>query len=115
MFILDRSTSVKLKNHQLALKFIQNVVSSLNISLNGVHVGFVAYSSSSTKVFNLKRYTALDTLQYGISQVRYLRGSTNTPAGLRDAREILTSSNLGARQSPVPKIAVLLTGNLYDL
>lgn len=113
VFLLDRSGSVGRSNHNIALQFINSVVSFFRISLNSTRVGMAAYSSSSSIQFDLNDLTTSTALQNRIGQVSYTGGSTNTPAALDHARLLLNpANNRGARANSqgIPKIAILITG-----
>ena len=118
-FVLDQSGSVGAANHDIAIRFIQNIVAFFNIGLNQTRVGFVAYSGSPTLEFDLNDYTTLNSLTTRIGNVRYRGGYTNTGRALNEARDVMNpDSNRGARQDDegVPKIVVLITGmqHLYQ-
>ena len=112
VFILDQSTSVGSKNHGLAIKFIVNVIQLFSIGVDATRVGFVAYSTSSYIVFDLKDHTSADSLISSIKQIEYNGGNTATHLGLNDAAILLDpSNNRGARPTSEgkPKIAILIT------
>lgn len=113
VFLLDRSGSVGSANHNIALQFINSVISFFNIGLDSSRVGMAAYSSSSSIQFDLDRFTTSSRLQNAVEGVSYTGGSTNTPAALDHARLLLNpANNRGARVNSlgIPKIAILITG-----
>lgn len=115
VFLLDRSGSVGRANHNIALQFINSVVSFFSIGLSSTRVGMAAYSSSSAIQFDLNDRTTVSSLQNTISNVVFTGGYTNTPAALDHARHLLTpSNNRGARVNSlgIPKIAILITGKM---
>lgn len=111
--MLDRSGSVGQTNHEIAVQFIQNVVSFFSIGLNATRVGLVAYSTNAHVEFFLNDHTTLPQLQEAIGDVEYTRGRTSTALALNVTRIILDSSRpFGARPSSdgIPKIGILITG-----
>lgn len=115
VFILDQSGSVGSTNHDIAIQFIQNVVSFFSIGLNQTRVGFVAYSRNAHVEFLLDSYTTLPQLLTAIGNVNYRGGSTATPLALNATRILLDPSQpYGARPNSegVPKIGILLTGEI---
>ena len=111
-WMLDQSGSVGEDNHDIAIQFINNVVSFFTIGLSQTRVGFVAYSTDSHIEFDLDEHTDLDSLQQAIDDIDYRGGWTATALALNDTRKLLDPSlNNGARADSegVPKIAVLLT------
>ena len=112
VFILDQSTSVGEADHDLAIQFIVNVIQLFSIGLDATRVGFVAYSTSSDIVFDLKHHTSADSLIRAINQIQYSGGITATHLGLNHASILLDpSNNRGARPTSEgkPKIAILIT------
>ena len=117
VFLLDRSGSVGRTNHNIALQFINSVISFFTIASNASRVGMAAYSSSSTIQFDLDDFTTTSSLQNAVSNVVFTGGSTNTPDALDDARLLLNpGNNRGARVNSegIPKIAILITGILIS-
>jgi len=113
VFMLDRSGSVGLKNHRLALQFMSTAVSFFAIGQNNTRVGVVSYSDTTSVAFDLDRYSDLRTVQRAISRISYRGGATNTPSALNMATYLLDpSKKYGARQNSkgIPKIAILITG-----
>ena len=113
VFLLDRSGSVGLTNHNIALNFISNVISFFTIGSNSSRVGMAAYSSSSAIQFDLDDHATSQALVNGVSRVVFTGGSTNTPSALDRARLLLNpTNNRGARLNSfgIPKIAILITG-----
>ena len=115
VFVLDQSGSVGRTNHDIAIRFIQNIVAFFSIGLNQTRVGFIGYSSSARQEFDLDDYTTQNSLSTRIGNVRYTSGGTRTGRALNLARDLLNpASNSGARpdEGGVPKIVVLITGTL---
>ena len=113
MFMLDQSGSVGEDNHDIAIQFIQNVVSFFSIGLNATRVGFVAYSTNAHVEFLLDDHTTLPQLQNAISNIDYRGGWTATAIALNFTRILLNpASPYGARPNSdgIPKIGILLTG-----
>jgi hypothetical protein len=115
---LDQSGSVGSDNHDIAIQFIQNVVSFFSIGLNQTRVGFVAYSRNAHIEFLLDSYSTLPRLLTAIGDVNYRGGSTATPLALNTTRILLDPSQpYGARPNSegVPKIGILLTGEMVAI
>ena len=115
VFMLDRSGSVRAKNHQIALEFIEAVAAFFTIGRNMSQFGVVAYSNSASIQFDLDDHNTFSRFQNAVSNVVFTGGATNTPDALNKARLLLNpANNRGARLSSVgiPKIAILITGNV---
>lgn len=113
VFMLDQSGSVGEDNHDLAKRFIENVVTFFSISATQTRVGFVSYSTRSRIEFDLDRYTRLSRLQNAIRGIPYRGGWTATALALNTTNDLLDpANNFGARPSAegIPKIAILITG-----
>ena len=116
VFLLDQSGSVGRSNHNIAKRFIENVVSFFSIGPNQSRVGFVSFASSSRISFDLNAHRTLSGLQYAIRHIGYSGGSTATALALNNTRDLLNpANNRGARHSSegIPKIAVLITGIIH--
>ncbi len=116
VFLLDRSGSVGRTNHNIALNFINNVISFFTIGSSFSRIGMAGYSSSSAIQFDLDDHTTSQALVNGVSQVGYTGGSTNTPSALDHARLLLDpANNRGARPNSlgIPKIAISLQVGTY--
>ena len=114
VFMLDRSGSVGLPNHLIALQFINTAVSFFNIGRSTSRVGVAAYSFSSNIEFDLNAHSSISSLQNAVGNIVFTGGATNTPDALDDALELLNpATNRGARPSSegIPKIAILITGD----
>ena len=121
VFILDQSGSVGSEDHDLAIKFIVNVIQFFSIGLDATRVGIVAYSNLSHIEFDLDHHTSADLLTNAIKQIHYRGGQTSTALALNDTAILLEpSNNRGARPASegIPKIAILITdgkSNEYNL
>ena len=111
--MLDRSGSVGIQNHRIALQFINTAVSFFNIGRDTSRIGLVAYSTNAAIQFDLDDHTTLSSLQAAVNRVAFTGGATNTPHALRNANFLLDVMNSrGVRPSSegIPKIAILITG-----
>ena len=111
--MLDQSGSVGTTNHDIAIQFIQNIVTFFSIRLNQTRIGFVAYSGSAYLEFDLNDYTTLNSLLLRIGSIHYRGGKTSTGRALNLAGLVLNPDlNYGARPDDdgIPKIVVLITG-----
>ena len=117
VFMLDRSGSVGLRNHMVALQFINTVISFFNIGHDASRIGLVAYSTIASIEFDLDDHTTLSNLQGAVNNVMYYGGSTNSGDAIEKARLLLNPmNNRGARLSSegIPKIAILITGDKIE-
>ena len=121
LFLLDESGSVTSTNHELALQFIESVVSFYDISTNGTRVAMVSFSSGANVEFDFDDYSTLQELQRAIRGIRYSGGYTLTALALDLATELFNdSSSSGARpvSAGIPRVVVLITdgrSNIYNI
>ena len=121
LFLLDESGSVTHTNHELALQFIESVVSFYDISTNGTRVAMVSFSSGANVEFDFGDYSTLQELQRAIRGINYSGGYTFTALALDLAKELFNdSSSSGARPltAGVPRVVVLITdgrSNRYSI
>ena len=112
VFILDSSGSVGSDDFQSMLRSIETIVSSetLRIGPDDTRVAIIRFSTDANLLFNLSRYSDLDSLIQGISEVNFIGGGTNTQSALRLLRESAANGDLGLRDSTsaVP-IAIVIT------
>ena len=120
MFVLDSSGSIRsanpadgsVDNWNLMLEFVIDIITRLDISEFGVHVGLVVYSGLSKIEFLLDKYYDKNDLVEAIRQVQYIGTTTNTAAGILDMRvKVFDPNNANARgdRVNVPNIAVVIT------
>ena len=121
LFLLDESGSVTRTNHELALQFIESVVSFYDISTNGTRVAMISFSSDANVVFDFDDYSTSQQLRRAIREMNYSGGYTFTALALDLATELFNdSSSSGARplSAGIPRVAVLITdgrSNVYDI
>ena len=121
LFLLDESGSVTHTNHELALQFMESVVSFYDISTNGTRVAMVSFSSGANVEFNFDDYSTLQELQRAIRGIHYSGGYTFTALALDLATELFNdSSSSGARpvSAGIPRVVVLITdgrSNRYSI
>ena len=112
MFILDSSGSITAPNFQAMLNSVENIVSSdtLKIGPDDTRVAIITFSDDAALVFDLNRYSDLDSLKQGIMGVAYDAGFTDTAAALRLLRETSTRGSLGVRGSAnAVQVAIVIT------
>ena len=121
LFLLDESGSVTLTNHELALQFIESVVSFYDISTNGTRVAMISFSSDANVEFDFDDHLTLQQLRRAIRGTGYSGGYTYTALALDLATELFNdSSGSGARpvSAGIPRVVVLITdgqSNVYSI
>ncbi|GAB1606482.1 hypothetical protein Ahia01_000930800 [Argonauta hians] len=107
MFVLDQSTSLKHYDSQIK-GFVSRVAGYFPISPKQVQIGVVTFGSIVKNEFNLNRYSNYQALLQGISQIKYLGGSTMTYLALDYLRLHSFRHRFGDRNG-VPNIAIIIT------
>lgn len=111
MFVLDFSSSVG-DDFGKMLTFVENVVNSFDIRVDGVRVGIVSYSERANIEFHLNQHNSKSNLLTAISAINYQPTRfTSTSAGLKAAYAMAFKVENGTRPliEGVPRVAVLLT------
>ncbi len=112
MFLLDSSGSIDLHTeYSLMLKFVENMVSVLDIGPTQTRVGVTVYSSHVETSFLLNSYQDKSSLINAVQNLPYFGGGTNTAAGLREVLNVGFRENNGVRPSKeaIPRVLFVLT------
>ncbi|XP_052006790.1 collagen alpha-6(VI) chain isoform X2 [Xyrauchen texanus] len=110
VFIVDQSGSIGSKNFQLVRNFLENTISGLDMGKGKIQVAVILYSNIPRADVYLNTFNdKTDILRY-ISSMSYGRGTTNTGAALRFAKEqVFTKARGSRRDEHVQQIAVVIT------
>ena len=111
VLVVDSSGSINdahPTNWNLVRDTLASLVDNFNVSPNGNHVALVTFSTKAQFRFGLEQFTDVVSLEEVIAQLPYQGGKTNTPEGLRRAREDALATDNGNRDD-VKDVVILLT------
>ncbi|KAM4692552.1 matrilin-4 [Rhinophrynus dorsalis] len=108
VFVIDGSKSVRPQNFELVKQFVLKIVDSLDISVQGTHVGLVQYSSRVRTEFPLNQYKSAKDIHTAVKNIQYMEKGTMTGLALKHMVEQSFSEAEGARKN-VPKIGLVFT------
>jgi Mg-chelatase subunit ChlD len=117
VFAIDNSGSignwgppgVDNENWQKMKKFINDLVSQLNIGPDATHVGMLDFGTFPHQKFGMNKHMSEADISTAVNAFKYRGESTNTTGALRYAGIQLTDPQYGARGPEVPKVVVLIT------
>ncbi|XP_040899842.1 collagen alpha-6(VI) chain-like isoform X2 [Toxotes jaculatrix] len=110
VFLVDGSSSIGISNFQEAQRFLQSVVTGLDIGPDKVRVGLAQYSDEPYQEFLLKDHMDKQSLLAEISSFPYRTGGTETGKAIDFLIDNYFTEEAGSRASQrVPQIAVIIT------
>lgn len=121
LFLLDESGSVGRSNHDLALQFMESVVSFYDISPDGTRVSVISFSNEANLEFKFNDHSRFRQVRRAIRQISYSGGYTRTALALDLATEQFNDpAASGARplSAGIPRVVVLITdgrSNTYSI
>ena len=89
VFLLDASGSIGDVNFDIMKN--STASAAVNLAMNGARVGVVVFSSASNIAIPLQKWENTAQLRTNIENIVYIRGSTNTAAGISTTTSILGS------------------------
>ncbi|XP_060605128.1 collagen alpha-1(XIV) chain-like [Ruditapes philippinarum] len=104
VFLLDCSTSTGIVGFHNLIKFVQDLVRTLDIAPDKTRVGVVPFNEDIFSSFSLSKYDNKKELLEAISRVKLWHGLTRTDLALRVMRGMFKDSRPG-----VQKIGLVLT------
>ena len=115
-FIIDSSGSIRdnnpsdgsFDNWQLQLDFLAQLVDLFTIASDATRVGAVVFSEQVNLVFALNTYDDAASVKAALQALAYLGQTTNTPEGLKVAREQCFSAATGDRPS-IQNLAIFIS------
>ncbi|XP_069861108.1 von Willebrand factor [Dipodomys merriami] len=111
VFVLEGSDKVGEENFQKSKEFVQEVVGSLAVGPDGVHVSVLQYSNSVMAEYSFNHTQTADEVLHRLREIPY-RGGNRTNTGL--ALEYLASRSFspghGDREQ-APNLVYMVTGN----
>ena len=113
-FIIDASGSIRdnnqggVDNWSLQLEFLSRLVDLFTIGPDATQVGAVVFSERVILAFSLNTYIDADSIKDSILRLPYFGQTTNTPEGLRVAREQCFNQANGDRPN-VQNLAIFIS------
>lgn len=113
VFLLDRSGSITDQNYKAMLNFTADIVNSLDVSKDFIHIGVAQFSDDPHDEFYLTDFTDKKEMIAHIEKMEYTGGNTYIGKALNHIKGYFDASR-GSRAF-VPKNLVLVTdGNSHD-
>lgn len=110
MVVMDGSGSIDAPDFELQKQFVNELVSSFNVSPNFAHIGVVQFSSHMSGRLEIGLSDDPTAITNTVTNIVQLGGTTDIAEGLTIANdEIVTSGRSG-----VPKVIVLLTDGQHN-
>ncbi|XP_073729648.1 collagen alpha-6(VI) chain isoform X2 [Misgurnus anguillicaudatus] len=110
VFLVDGSGSIGLENFQQIREFLSSLVNHFEVSSDKVQIGLVQYSDKPHTEFFLNTYRNKEEIINYITNLRYIKGGTNTGQGLEFLLRTHFIQEAGSRiQHEVPQIAIVIT------
>ena len=113
-FAVDASSSVRINGFRQSKEFIKFVLKRFRISVDGIHIGLLRFSSRSSIIFGFDQYYTHAEINTAIDNMTYSKGRTRTDRALRLARHRLFAESGGSRPN-IPKLLVLMTDGISKL
>ncbi|XP_043975320.1 von Willebrand factor A domain-containing protein 1 [Gambusia affinis] len=110
LFLLDSSGSVTSYEHARMLSFLSELLLPFSLGRDQVRVGLLQVGTKPRLEFGFNRYGNQSGLQGALTNIRPLRGDTNTVDALKMAKEwvLRPGTSDGARKG-LPRVLVWLT------
>lgn len=99
VFLVDESSSIGQNNFLIVLKFLKDLISSLNVGKDTVRVGLVTFAKIPTKVFDLNQYYNTSEIDNAIDAISYGKGGTEIGDGLDFVRKNIFTVSGGDRDN----------------
>uniref|UniRef100_A0A8C3PJJ3 Collagen alpha-3(VI) chain n=1 Tax=Calidris pygmaea TaxID=425635 RepID=A0A8C3PJJ3_9CHAR len=112
IFLIDGSNNIGSVNFQAIRDFLVNLIESLRIGAQQIHIGVVQYSDQPRTEFALNSYSTKSDVLDAVKALSFLGGEeANTGAALEFVVENLFTQAGGSRiEEAVPQILVLISG-----
>ncbi|KAF5896520.1 von Willebrand factor A domain-containing protein 2 [Clarias magur] len=106
IFLMDGSYSVGKGSFERARHCVLKLCEALDLGPDKVRVGVIQFGSTARMEISLDAYTSREELSKHIKKIQYRGGSTQTGLAFK---YVLRKGFLGGRNSPVPRIVILLS------
>uniref|UniRef100_A0A8C3S4M8 VWFA domain-containing protein n=1 Tax=Chelydra serpentina TaxID=8475 RepID=A0A8C3S4M8_CHESE len=104
-FLIDGSSSIYPNDFQDMKVFMNEMISTFQVSANGVRFGVVQYESTPQTEFMISQYNSVNQLKEAVRVIQQSGGGTNTGGALRYMKSLFAKA---ARDS-VPKLLIVIT------
>uniref|UniRef100_A0A8C3IEV7 VWFA domain-containing protein n=1 Tax=Chrysemys picta bellii TaxID=8478 RepID=A0A8C3IEV7_CHRPI len=104
-FLIDGSGSIYPNDFQDMKVFMNEMISTFQVSANGVRFGVVQYESTPQTEFTISQYNSVKQLKEAVRNIQQLGGGTSTGDALRYMKSLFAKA---ARDS-VPKLLIVIT------
>lgn len=108
IFVMDSSGSIWSEDFTRQLQFVNDVVDMFDMSPGKTQVGAMSFSNWAYVDFHLDAHRTKQGAMHAITDIKQIKGDTNTAAALSHMRDIMLAPVHGARLD-VPHIAIVLT------
>jgi len=96
VFVVDSSGSIRdanpadgsYDNWDIIIGFIHAMIDHFDIGFDNTRFGLVDFSYDATNVFYLGSFYTSDEIKAAVSSMIYYGSYTNTPAGIRNMRDV---------------------------
>jgi len=92
VFLVDGSTSVGATNFDISKGLIRDIIGKLNQAVKLLKIAIIQYSSRSRIEIKLRQFRNMAKVFRAVKRIKYRKGGTYTHLGLRDAKNVLSSS-----------------------
>lgn len=110
LFLVDSSGSVSNYEHSRMLTFLSELLLPFSLGEDQVRVGLLQVGTKPRLEFGFDKYTTQSGLQGALSNIKPLRGDTNTVEALKMAKEwVLRPGAADGARAGLPRVLVWLT------
>ena len=111
VILMDSSNSIGITDFSKSIKFVNDLVSNLEVGFNQTRVGIINFSSTVVIENYFDGINTKKELLDKINSMKYLNGGTFTNRALMDANNQILQVNRGMRPSNegVPKVVIVIT------
>ncbi|XP_064601429.1 collagen alpha-3(VI) chain-like [Liolophura sinensis] len=110
-FIMDASSTMSAEDFRLQREFVDNLVSSFDISPQTTRAALVAFNNDSRIIFNMATYSSYSPIKKAIFAVDQTGAGRVLDKSMRFCRNfVFRHRRLDSSQVPVPQVLIIITG-----